>query len=302
MISKLLEAFSRENKESYLLTREDMPEPIRQMLEGITPSFIPPPNEKTESTLQEITDTVTGGSTDSEVMAVEPVPDTPPVYSPAPRPELADAADNRPLPLEAFTPCIRSAQRQIFNAIYNVLTEDGAVASHEQTSLVVDLPLQDGQSYHRYRCTIPLDGTMPTLHLLTPDLYKGEPLFPRLLVQNQKTLLPNDLRQRIYNYFLSQNNYSSCPLHTVPRLMLRLAYTKPDWSFAKMEQYINGEGKYLDGEKFPIKADTIKQHFKRTISKVALNFFEVSFLNNKDIGEYWPEMGFNLAPIPELSA
>ena len=69
-----------------------------------------------------------------------------------------------------------------------------------------------------------------------------------------------------------------------------------------MEQYINGERKYLDGQEIPIKADTIKQHFKRTISKTALNFFEVSFLNNKDIGEYWPEMGFNLAPIPELSA
>lgn len=222
-----------------------------------------------------------------------------PSEHPITRPVRTEKGKLPSLSLETLKARIRPQQKVVFTAIEHILNITQHNAVRESEGFTVDLPLLEHNTYLWIRCRFSFGKKVIETRLLDVD-YQGQPFFPRLIVNKEIAIIPNGVRKEIYAYFLSLKGQVKCPLHQKPRLWLRYAYTQPKWSYQQMFNQLKHKEYLLENQLIEIKPETIKQHFKKTIAKVGQGFFGVTFKDNKLLGVYWVEMGFNLKPIPEL--
>lgn len=225
-----------------------------------------------------------------------------PTYIPINR--IEELPDSLPIHFGAkeFSTLIRPQQKIAFDAICQTLPhcKNDFVAKADHWS--VDLPILQHGQYSLMRCTFPIRNASGgnVIGFTLSGVYGGQPLFPRLLVEGTAEIIPNEVREMIYRRFLALSARSACPLHQRPRLMLRVSYTRPDYSYSRIAEHMTKEhNNTLAGEEIRIGEEAIKSNFKK-FKSVAEELFGVEFKSRKVIANYWVEMGFGLKPVPEL--
>ena len=273
MISNILKSLSKESPDGYLLSRSELPS---ELLEWMSSS---------NSSMED--DEIPSSTTDSAS----------PIYVPTFRAEVNEF-DSESINLDTLIPQIRPQQYNAFMALYTTF-KDNSKNTVPPSALYVDLPLRNEFGYLWVRCKISIESNVVETWIIDKKKpWLGQPIFPRLLVNNELILLSDDFRKETYLAFLKNNNLKRCPLHKMPRLMLRVAYTAPNYTYAQISEYTK-KGKTLDKESYSLTYEAVKKNFK-SLGTIGRNLFGVQFYPIKHLGEYWKEMGFDITTIPEL--
>lgn len=279
MISKLLLALTKESSDGYFINQSSLPLDLQELVKK--PSY--PTDTSTAEEIQKPSKNEAGF----------------PLYEPTIRIEK-DLSEADSIDLSSLLSRIRPQQSIAFAALCETLAKTTSETIKQASALIVDLPLKTESGYQWVRCQVPFDESkVKTYPLDAAKLWMGQPLFPRLLMDNKPVLLPNAIKKDIYQAFLKRLDFEKCPLHKMPRLMLRIAYTKPDLRYAQIVEYTQ-KGKTLDGESYSLTYEAVEKNFKN-LGKVGKESFGVKFSPIKHLGNYWEEMGFDVVPIPELA-